>query len=166
MSRSGAFLASLASLILAACASTPSVPVPPGSRVHVVLDPDGPGGLALELANASHPDLADVYSQRRSTAQLKLAPDQLMGELLASLDANGLGEYGVADGVLPDSGAWLLVEHDDARTVMARPGSDDVEARQAWVRLQLTIDHYYQHVGALQYVANPDGRDVFRGGGP
>ena len=166
MSRSGALLPFLVCLILAACASTPSVPVPPGSRVLVVLDPDGPGGLSLEFANASHPDLAGVYSQQRSSGQLKLAPDQLMGELLASLERNGLAEHGALSGELPESGASLLVEYDDQRTFLVRPESGELEAQQAWVRLKLTIDHYYQHVGALQYVANPEGRDVFREGGP
>ena len=160
----GALLGAILATLLAACASAPpSLPVPTGSRVMVSLE-EPARGLRLVLANASHPDLQDVYSSRRADASLKLAPDQLIGELLASLDAAGLAQFGTSlDAPPPPSNtARLLVVRDGAHRLMERPGaSSDAEAARSFGRLELVMNEYYQHVGALQSVANDGGAALF-----
>ncbi|MCB9898149.1 MAG: hypothetical protein H6825_09115, partial [Planctomycetes bacterium] len=91
---------------------------------------------------------------------LKLAPDRLIGELLASLDRAGLAEYGEHVSALPPATrtARLLVQRDDEITFMERPDpAADADAARAFARLELVMNEYYQHVGALQAVANEKG---------
>lgn len=149
-------------LALAACASTPGeVSVPMGGRVLVRLY-DSRSGAELALANESHPELADVYSSKRSKAVLKLAPDELMADLLTSLEREGLSRYARSDDEPPQSGSWLLVDHGDQHQLMVQPGSNgSVDERQAWGKLKLLVGYYYQHVSGLQYVENPDGASIF-----
>lgn len=168
----------LLGLAVGACASIPEVDVPAGSRVEVRLY-DAGQAIELHLANASHPDLQDVYSERRRSAALKLAPDQLMGQLLASLERAELDVYGTqvagqpagADagaaysagfrealfGVPPRTG--LAVRRGAAWTRFREPAADASEQeRAAFARCKLVINEYYSHVGGLQYIANPEGR--------
>ncbi|RKY20024.1 MAG: hypothetical protein DRQ55_09050 [Planctomycetota bacterium] len=151
-------------LTAVACASTqPAVSVTTGSRVLVRLY-EARQDLVLALANESHPDLQDMYSSERMDAALKLAPDELMGELLASLDNAGMDTFGTEEAEPGGSRGYLMVQHGLERRVFPAPDrSASGEARQAWARMKLIMDHYYQHVGSLQYVANPGGRSIFRG---
>jgi hypothetical protein len=160
----GLLLAGLLAALGAACATTvPAVPVAAGSRVVVRLY-DAGTGIELALANESHPELRDVYSQQRESAALKLAPDQLVGELLASLDAAGFDPFGQPAAREPDRAtSFLSVRHDGSLRVFPRPvAGDAVEQRQAFTRLKLVMDHYYRHVGSLQFVENPQGEQLFR----
>ena len=155
--------------LLAACASVPYIPVEEGSRVVVRLyEPKGADGRQVELAlaNESYPELADLYSTRRADANLKRAPDRLVGELLASLDGAGLGVYGRRGA--PDdprgSRGYLFVDHDGVRTLFDEPppGSDP-EERKAYILMKLIMNEYYSHVGSKQYIDNPAGHDIFEG---
>lgn len=160
----GLLLTGLLVLAQVACASAvPAVPVAPGSRVVVRLY-DARSGIELALANESHPELRHVYSEARASATLKLAPDQLIGELLASLDLAGFATYGQpAPHEPPRERGFVSVSHDDLLRVVSEPSKGaDAELRQAWSRLKLVMDYYYQHVGSLQFVTNPKGDDVFR----
>ena len=71
-----------------------------GQRLTVGLY-DGKNDVHLELANESQPDFEDVYSRRRADASLKLAPDDLMGDLVGDLQKLGfeaLSKVGVPPG--------------------------------------------------------------------
>lgn len=149
---------------LGACSSIPEVPVAAGSRVEVRLY-DASQGIELVLANASHPDLAGVYSQARSDGSLKLAGDQLMGQLLASLERAGLTEFGAAGPPREVRGArsYLSVLQDGVRRSFAAPAKSATdEARKAFVRIKLVMNEYYRHVGGAQFVDNPGGADLLR----
>ncbi|MFT7461827.1 MAG: hypothetical protein ACI9EF_000161 [Pseudohongiellaceae bacterium] len=160
------FVTGIFAAVLANCASTPSVPVPVGSRVMVRLY-DANSGIELALANESHPGMQEVYSHARVDASLKLAPDELMGQLLASLSNNGFDRF--AQDEQPPKGkkrSYLAVEHDGRHSVFNQPArSADVETHQAFARMKLLMAHYYTPVGSLQYVDNPEGGDIF-GVGP
>lgn len=158
----GRLLALLATVFGAGCATTlPAVPVPEGSRILVRLY-DGRQGIELALANASHPELQGAYSRPRTHAALKLAPDELVGELLASLDRGGLEQFGRPGDEPPEPRGFLLVRRDEQQRVFAEPDrSAPAEERQAFARIKLLMDHYYQHVGALQFVDNPAGARLF-----
>lgn len=155
----GAWLAVFTSCALA----PPAVDVPEGSRVTVILE-EPARGLRLALANASHPDLHDVYSEERADGHLKLAPDRLMGELLHSLGRAGLGEHGRPVDALPTGSVpRLVVRLDERTTLFERPSSgDDPEASRAFARIELVMNEYYQHVGALQAVENERGGALLR----
>ena len=144
------------------CASTPAVPVPSGSRVIVRLY-DAKSGIKLGLANETHPGYQEVYSHARADASLKLAPDELMGQLLASLDRTGFNDY-ASPGPSPadESRSYLAVEHDGRQTVFVEPSrSADIECRRAFSQLKLLMTHYYTPVGSLQFIRNPDGGAIF-----
>jgi hypothetical protein len=152
-------------LLAGACASTSSSAVADGSRVLVRLY-DAKQGIELALANKSHPGLQDVYSTERSSAALKLAPDDLVGDLIASLDQAGMTTYGKAESPSSDDKGYLLVDLDGEQRIFAQPAKGSpAEERQAWARIKLVMDHYYQHVGSLQYVENPRGGAIFRENG-
>ena len=155
-------LSSLPVLGLAGCGLLGGAePVPEGSAVVVRLhDPNQ--AIELALANESHPGLNDVYSHERQHANLKLAPDQLMGELLESLRGGGFERF--ASERAPVGGrAFLSVDRDGRELVFVQPTSvASDEERQSWAILKLIMDHYYQHIGGLQYVANPDGSFRFK----
>lgn len=157
-----------------ACTTTPSKPIAPGSRVVAALY-DGSSGILLALANASHPTLGGVYSQERSDAALKLAPDELIGELRASLDNGDFPRWARpapagqprdplrrgAFGIEPGRG-WLALVEDDLVRVFAEPGPASGGAeRQAYANLKLIMDLYYTPVGGLQYIENDRGAKVF-----
>jgi hypothetical protein len=146
------------------CASVPSVPVPEGSRIVIRLY-DAVSGIELALANESYPELKDLYSRSRSDASLKRAPDQLIGELLASLNAAGLAIYGSPGRPLTLLGkdSYLFLENDGAETLFLKPSTlAPAEERRAYSHIKLVMSEYYMHVGGAQNVENPDGGDFFR----
>jgi len=127
---------------------------------------DPSAGIELALANETYPELADVYSRPRTDASLKLAPDRLMGELLASLQRAGMNDYSSRGRPedSPPGRAYLFVDQDGAQRLFPKPMSAAAEeARRAFVAMTLVMTEYYQHVGGGQYVDNPDGHDFFRG---
>ena len=128
---------------------------------------DSKGDLHLDLANEGHPELADVYSSQREDATLKLAPFDLMNDLvgdLAQLSFDTLAAAGGPPGPGPAVRGWVTVETDAGlRTfVMPAAGASDAQ-RQAFPNMKLVINEYYTHVGGLQFVTNPQGHDIFRG---
>jgi hypothetical protein len=156
----------LPGLVLAACAGPGGAAS--GDRVLVRLY-DAENDTCLELANASHPDLRDVYSQRRPDADLKLAPDDLMGQLLQSLDSVRFGALSTPGAPPPEEltaaeglRGWVEVAHNgEVRTFRVpalRPSADQL---QAFTRMKLVISEYYSHVGGLQFIDNPQGHRVF-----
>lgn len=148
---------------LPACATTPAVPVPVGSRIVIRLY-DGATGIELALANESYPELKDLYSRSRQDASLKRAPDQLIGELLFSLNKIGLKAYGVPGRPLEPRGSdsYLFVEQDGLATVFPKPSNaDSIEERRAFSHIKLVMNEYYRHVGSKQHVDNPDGAAYF-----
>jgi len=167
MSPRGALLTLLAVIAWAglnACAATPEVPVPPGSRIVIRLY-DGVSGIELALANESYPELKDLYSRSRSDASLKRAPDRLIGQLLFSLDTVGLATYGVQGRPLEPRGSdsYLFVEQDGIATIFPKPSNAaPVEERRAYSHIKLVMNEYYRHVGSKQHVDNPDGADYFQ----
>jgi hypothetical protein len=156
------FLACIFLVVLNGCLATSAAAVPQGSRVIVRLY-DAGSGIVLALANESHPTLQEVYSHARADASLKLAPDQLMGELLAALDRAGFALHG-QPGEAPDRGnrSYLLVDRDGQQIVFAEPArSADPETRQAFIHMKLLMDHYYTPVGGLQFIDNAQGGAFF-----
>ncbi len=158
----GALLAGIFLMMITGCASTPAVPVPSGSRVIVRLY-DAKGRIELALANETHPGFQEVYSHARADASLKLAPDELMGQLLASLDLNGFNAYATS-GAAPGQGnvSYLAVDHDGEQVVFVEPPrSADIEKRRTFTMLKLLMTHYYTPVGSLQFVENTEGGGIF-----
>jgi len=165
------FLALAASL---ACTATPSKPIAPGSRVIAALY-DGRSGSLIALANASHPVLGDVYSHEQRSAALKLAPDELIGELRASFDEAGFGRWAQpapagrprdplrpgAFGLDPGQGFLALVEDDLVRVFVEPARGSPASQRQDYANLKLVMDLYYTPVGGLQYIENDRGAQVF-----
>lgn len=166
MNRIPGLLACLMTALAVACSSIPEVPVAAGSRVQARLY-DATQGIELWLVNRSHPELGDIYSHRQADGDIKLGTDQLMGQLLASLDRAGLEEFG-AEGV-PDeartrSRSYLFVQHDEVRRTFLQPAGTASEAeRAAFARLKLVMNEYYRHVGGAQFVDNPRGGELLRG---
>lgn len=149
---------------LTACTTTPAVPVPVGSRIVIRLY-DGATGIELALANESYPELKDLYSRSQRDASLKRAPDQLIGELLFSLDKIGLRAYGAPGRPAEPRGgdSYLLVEQNGINTVFPKPSNAaPVEERRAYSHIKLVMNEYYRHVGSKQHVNNPDGAAYFR----
>lgn len=136
-----------------------------GKRVRVALY-DAKGDVRLELAPQSHPDLADVYSHPRPDAALKLAPDELIDDLLRDLERLGFSARAAAGAPPPASPAvrgWVSVEQGrSARTFVVPAAGAEAEALQAFAHMKLLINEYYTHVGGLQFVNNPQGHDIFR----
>lgn len=163
LARSGPVLAVLTIALLGGCAGVPEIPIEPGSRVVARLY-DADRRIELALANESHPDLQDVYSTQRSDASLKLAPDQLMGQLLSSLERAGFADYAQTSFSLPRGIGFLSLRQDGALRVFEAPaGRADSDTRQAYTRLKLVMDLYYSKVGSLQYVENEQGHRLFEG---
>jgi len=137
----------------------------PGRRVVVGLY-DAKGNIHLELANASHPELADAYSQPEPDARLKLAPDELVDDLVSDLGQLGLDNLG-AEGPPPSAApgvrGWVTIAQDGRRRTFVVPAQGATpEALQAFAYMKLTFNEYYAHVGGLQFVNNPQGHDIFR----
>ncbi|GJM21966.1 MAG: hypothetical protein DHS20C15_18810 [Planctomycetota bacterium] len=172
----------LLGLSAGACSSIPEVTFPAGSRVEVRLY-DAEQGIQLALANETHPGLQDVYSEQRKNADLKLAPDQLIGQLLASLERAGFDRHATRGGSGPSTGARAIgapggtasktlgaalpsslhVLRDGVWSEWLEPqDSADREARTAFGQCKLIMNEYYSHVGGLQFVANPEGHSRLR----
>jgi len=126
---------------------------------------DARNNLLLELANESHPDYQDVYSSARASASLKLAPDDLMGDLIRDLDS--LDFQALADnGAAPRSAGirgWVEVRNGgDAHTFVLPDGDATDEMVAAFGSMKLVVGYYYGHIGGLQFIDNPAGADIFR----
>jgi hypothetical protein len=163
------FLALLAGL--PACSSTSasdsaaSRSMPVGRRVVVGLY-DSRGPVHLELAPDNHPDFADVYSHPRPDAALKLAPPELVDDLLRDLERLSFGALS-APGGPPPAGpgvrGWVTLQDGSQRRTFVVPASGaPPEALQAFAYMKLLVNEYYTHVGGLQFVNNPEGHDIFR----
>lgn len=155
-------LAKIFLVVLSGCSATSADPVPQGSRVIVRLY-DARSGIVLALANESHPALQEVYSHAREDASLKLAPDQLMGELLAALDRAGFGLHARQNRVPDDKNrSYLMIERNGQQAVFAEPPpSAETPGRQSFMLMKLIMDHYYTPVGGLQFIDNSRGGDFF-----
>ncbi len=121
--------------------------------------------LRFELANESHPDLAGVYSEPRTEASLKLAPDTLMAELLEDLGQEGF-ERLASDGTppaAPPGRGWVEVRTGDRSRSFVVPPDTAASPEQvnAFVHMKLIISEYWSHLGALQYIENPQGKSIF-----
>jgi len=141
-----------------------------GHRVLVGLY-DAKTDLHLDLANESHPEFAKVYSQERRDANLKLAPDDLMEQLVRDLDERlGFATLAVTGGPPAPSAAirgWVTVQQDAAKRTFAVPAKNaTAEQLQAFVNMKLVLNDVFTHVGALQFVNNPQGSSIFRDSKP
>ncbi|HTE06853.1 MAG TPA: hypothetical protein VK824_11700 [Planctomycetota bacterium] len=122
--------------------------------------------VRLELSNESNPDFADVYSREQRDAALKLAPDQLLGELVADLDTLGFDRLS-ASGQPPAAGAraWVEIRKDGASRTFAVPEKDaTAEQLTAFANMKLTVNEYYTHVSGLQFIDNPKGAALLKDG--
>jgi len=131
-------------------------------------DSKGAGGpLHLDLASASQPEeVVDVYSQRRSSATLKLLPDEYMQAMLDHLGTLDFADLAAAGDPPPDGPAvrgWVYVDDDGVRRTFVVP-AEGATARQlqAFVDMKLAISQLYNHVAGLQHVSNPQGAAIFR----
>jgi hypothetical protein len=155
----------LGSLVLAACAGTSGAPSAALEARTVVRLYDAGSRLRLELANESHPELQDVYSRRRPDASLKLAPDELIGDLVRDLERLEFAALS-SQGGPPDEASlrgWVQIESDGVERTFAVPSeAPSAEELQAFAYMKLVFNEYYSHVGGLQYIQNPQGGDLFR----
>jgi hypothetical protein len=139
-----------------------------GHRVEVRLY-DAEDGVRLELANDTHPELRDVYSQRKADASLKLAPEEAMDALIESLELAGFERLAVsgpppvaADAVPLGLRGWLAVSADGEQRTFRMPASrPTAEQVQAYNRMKLMFVDTYGRVGGLQYIQNPQGHQLF-----
>jgi hypothetical protein len=126
---------------------------------------DAHTGVRIELANQSHPDYRDVYSRPQTEAALKLAPDELMDELLERLDDLNFDQLS-APGAPPQSAnllGWLEVVQDTrARTFVVPRAGATREQLSRFAQMQLLVSDAYTHVTGLQYIDNPEGAELFR----
>lgn len=132
---------------------------------------DAKTDLHLDLANESHPDYAKVYSQERRSADLKLAPDELMEQLVRDLDERlGFAMLATAGDPPAPSAAirgWVTVQQDASRRTFVVPARNaTAEQLQAFVNMKLVLNDVFTHVGGLQFVNNPQGADIFRDAKP
>jgi hypothetical protein len=153
-------------LLLCACAVACAGPGVFGSEQRTLVRLyDADTGVRLELANESHPELRDVYSQARPEASLKLAPDELIEALLERLDELDFEALSAPGG--PPSGAglqgWLEVTDGGATRTFAVPRSGPTQQQLSrFAYMQLVVSETYTHVGGLQYIENPQGAELFR----
>ena len=138
-----------------------------GQRLYVGFY-DDKNQVLLELANESHPDFADVNEDsvplRRAT--LKLAPDDVMQQLLAEIDAIGFDAW-ARPGLAPQQAlrGWTTVQRDaDVRTALFPHGTLPQAQWETFVKLKIAIASYYQRTGGLRLIDNPSGHDLFRDG--
>jgi hypothetical protein len=126
---------------------------------------DAHTGVRIELANQSHPDYRDVYSRPRTEATLKLAPDELMDDLLDRLDDLHFDQLS-APGAPPqgdDLLGWLEVVQDaEARTFVVPRAGATREQLSRFAQMQFVVSDAYTHVTGLQYIDNPEGAELFR----
>ena len=168
--RPAALLLTLLAALSACAGPGPATNPASGHRVVVGLY-DAKTDLHLDLANASHPDYADVYSQERRNADLKLAPDDLMAQLVVDLDGRLGFEKLAAAGAPPAPSAavrgWVTVQQDGRqRTFLVPAQGATAEQLQAFVNMKLVLNDVFMHVGGLQFVNNPQGGDIFRDSKP
>jgi len=149
-------------------AGSASAAHPTGRRLVVGLyDSKGANGpLHLDLANASEPELVEVYSQRRSNATLKLLPDEYMQAMVDHLDTLAFADLSSAGDPPPDSAAvrgWVCVDEGGTRRTFVVPAEGATAKQlQAFVDMKLAISQLYNHVAGLQHVSNPQGAAIFR----
>ncbi|MGQ0553066.1 MAG: hypothetical protein ACT4PU_07585 [Planctomycetota bacterium] len=134
---------------------------------------DSDQGVRLELANEDHPELRSVYSQRRSNAALKLAPDEALAQLLATLDDLGFQRWAKPQAapsptdqrLAPDAAAiegWIEVRLDAQVSSFVLPaGRADPAALAAFAEMQVSIANTYAGIGGLQFIDNPLGARIF-----
>jgi len=163
--RQAAALLAAATLLLAGCALASRVGS--GDRAMVRLF-DADTGVLLELANESHPQWQDVYSQARRAAELKLVPDELLGQVLVAFEEAGFDEL-AAEGPAPEAGpgldGWIEVRLGDSLRHLAMPeGSLDRPRLAAYARMKLAVLEAYQSVAGLQLIDNPSGHELFKEG--
>jgi hypothetical protein len=157
-----------AALLLTLLAALSACAGPGAATSHRVLVGlyDSKTDLHLDLANESHPDFANVYSQQRRNADLKLAPDDLMDQLVHDLDEK-LGFAGLAaTGDPPEPGAgirgWVTIQADGSKRTFVVPAQGaSAEQLQAFAKMKLVLNDVFMHVGGLQFVNNPQGHDIF-----
>ncbi len=165
-------------VLITGCSALGGDRVPEGSRVRVGLY-DAHSRVALELANQTHPDLGDAYSRLRNTAQLKLVPEEALGELLGKLDSAGFSRFAVP-GEPPgssESSSWLsamsragergvvhVSRNGTSRVFTLADGrGDGGEQLAAFIQMKFAVDALYQKSSGLQHMDNPLGRRIFEG---
>jgi len=129
-----------------------------GDRLLVRLY-DGKNQLRLQLSNQSNPDLEDVYSREQPDASLKLAPDQLMEELIADLDKLNFQTLS-APGEPPKAGArgWVEIhKNGSSRTFVVPEVGANAEQLTSFAYMKLAVNEYYTHVGSAQFIKNQQG---------
>lgn len=170
MRRSRRLQAWLAALVcclsVAACAASGSGRIGSGDRALVRLF-DARSDLVLEVANASHPDLTDIYSTTRSSASLKLAGDASMGDLLDAIDRSAFPQ--LASQGAPTSAAGLkgfvtVREGGETRSLVVPESGATLEQLETYATLKELVAAFYQATGGLQSIDNPAGANIFRGG--
>jgi len=126
---------------------------------------DAKNNLLLELANESHPDYQDVYSSARASASLKLAPDDLMDDLIRDLDKLEFQDL-AGSGTAPQASGirgWVEVRDGSSAHTFVMPNNDaTAEMIEAFASMKLVVQYYYGHIGGLQFIDNPAGADIFR----
>ncbi len=147
------------------CAAFGSGRVSAGDRTLVRLY-DAKNDLLLELANVSHPELSDIYSTTRSSASLKLAGDDAMGDLLDAIDRSSfplLATSGTPQ-VTSDVRGLVVVEDDgDVRSFGVPLTGATAEQLKTFATLKELIAAFYQATGGLQSIDNPVGSQLFEG---
>ncbi len=129
-----------------------------GDRLLVRLY-DGRSKVLLQLSNESNPDLADIYSTEQPDASLKLAPDELLDELIADLDTLNFQTLSTP-GAPPASGVrgWIEVRRNGSGRTFAVPTvGPTADQLSAFVYMKLTVNEYYSHIGSAQFIENPEG---------
>ena len=149
-----------------ACAAACSSPGFLGSEPHTLVRLyDAHTGVRLELANESHPDYHDLYSRPRNEATLKLAPDDVIEELLDRLDELNFDRLS-APGSPPEGAVvygWIEVVQDrQARTFAVPRTGASREQLSRFAQMQFAVSDVYSHVTGLQYIDNPSGPELFR----
>lgn len=106
----GLLFALLAGLLVAACASSPSVePAPHGPwRVGLL---DYRSKRRFELVNEAHTSRVEQYSQLRPNADRKVQTDEIVGELVGWLESEGFAKL-ARGGAAPETpgadAVWTL----------------------------------------------------------
>ncbi|HZL99346.1 MAG TPA: hypothetical protein VFD43_03750 [Planctomycetota bacterium] len=126
---------------------------------------DAKTGVRIELANRSHPEYRDIYSQPRSDASLKLGSDELLERLLERLDELNFGQLSVPGAPPQDAPVlgWLeVVDGDGSRTFAVPKTGATREQIGSFAQMQYAVSEAYTSVTGLQFIDNPSGGDLFR----
>ena len=153
--------------MLPSCAMFDSGRVGSGDRTFVRLY-DTKNDLLLELANSSHPDFADIYSTTRSSATLKLADDEALGDLLDAIDRSKfpqLSQTGSPSSMAGVRGLITVDDDGDVRTFTVPPSGATADQLETFVTLKQLVAAFYQGTGGLQAIDNPAGSGIFRSRG-